>query len=125
MCLVQGLFKSDELANLLFQGFDLDWCKCSDVGLPRPDTVLYLTLSSEAAAKRGGFGVERYEQTNFQKKVAENFEKLRDRDWQVVDADKSVEDLHIQLHNICLAEIRKAANKRLETLWTDIKITSC
>lgn len=43
------------------------------MGLPRPDLVLYLQLSSEDAAKRADFGNERYEQTDFQLKVAENF----------------------------------------------------
>jgi dTMP kinase len=67
----------------LLQGFKIDWCKQPDIGLPRPDAVLYLTLSSEVAAKRGGFGIERYEQTDFQKKVASNFELLKDESWQV------------------------------------------
>lgn len=105
------------------QGFDLEWCKCSDIGLPRPDAVLYLTLSSEAAAKRGGFGVERYEQTDFQKTVAENFERLKDDDWKVIDADKSVEELHGELKSICLDEIENVGSKVLRTLWTDTKIT--
>ena len=108
----------------MLQGFSIDWCKCSDMGLPHPDIVLYLTLSSEAAAKRGGFGVERYEQTEFQKKVAENFEKLQDKDWRVIDADKSVEDLHLELQNICVLEINNVANKTLGTLWTDTEIGS-
>lgn len=106
------------------QGFDIEWCKCSDMGLPRPDAVLYLTLSSEAAAKRGGFGVERYEQTDFQKKVAANFDKLKDEDWRVIDADKSVEDLHRELENICLSQISDSVSKKLRTLWTDIEISS-
>ncbi len=38
------------------QGEDLsiDWCKSPDVGLPAPDTVIFLDLSQEEAAKRGG-----------------------------------------------------------------------
>ena len=65
------------------QGFDINWCKQPDVGLPQPDRVIYLTLSPEEAAKRGNFGDERYEQTEFQQKVSENFEKLRDSIWTV------------------------------------------
>ena len=61
----------------------MEWCKQADVGLPRPDKVLHLTLSSEAAAKRGGFGEERYEQTDMQKRVAANFDKLKESYWQV------------------------------------------
>ena len=108
----------------LFQGFSLEWCKCSDIGLPQPDAVLYLTLSTEAAAKRGGFGGERYEQTAFQKTVAENFEKLAEKDWKIINADKSVEDLHKELETVCLNEIENVGSKPLKTLWTDTKITS-
>ena len=66
------------------QGFTLDWCKQADVGLPRPDIVLFLTLTPEEAAKRGGFGEERYEQTDFQKRVAHNYSILSKEDnWKV------------------------------------------
>jgi hypothetical protein len=40
-------------------GMDLEWCKKSDVGLPAPDAVFYLTLAPEVAARRAGFGGER------------------------------------------------------------------
>lgn len=61
----------------------MNWCKQPDVGLPKPDLVIYLTLSQEEAARRGGFGTERYERTEFQNKVAENFEAIREKDWKV------------------------------------------
>ena len=51
--------------------------------MPEPDKVIYLTLSPEAAAARGTFGDERYEREEFQKKVSDNFEKLRDHSWLV------------------------------------------
>ena len=70
-------------ALLLVQGFTMEWCKQPDVGLPRPDLVLYLTLSTKAAAARGNYGEERYEQTEFQASVMKNFNRLKDTDWQV------------------------------------------
>ncbi|KAL4220118.1 hypothetical protein ACF0H5_020529 [Mactra antiquata] len=101
--------------------FEIDWCKQPDVGLPRPDKVIYLTLSSEAAAKRGGFGEERYEKTEFQNRVAKNFELLKDDDWVTVDADKSVDDLQMELLNICRKTIDESVNKSIYKLWTDEK----
>ena len=63
----------------------MNWCKQSDVGLPRPDLVLFLTLTPEQAARRGGFGAERYEQTDFQQRVAANYAALSKEDnWKVV-----------------------------------------
>ena len=56
-------------------GFDLEWCRTPDIGLPAPDCVVYLTLNSDVAATRGDFGGERYEDTDFQSRVEKNFHK--------------------------------------------------
>ncbi|XP_039583824.1 thymidylate kinase isoform X1 [Passer montanus] len=53
--------------------FGLDWCKQPDVGLPKPDLILFLQLNPEAAAERGNFGQERYETSSFQEKVLQSF----------------------------------------------------
>ncbi|KAK3589944.1 hypothetical protein CHS0354_034966 [Potamilus streckersoni] len=99
------------------QDFDLEWCKMPDVGLPRPDVVVQLKLSTEAAMMRGGFGQERYEKADFQAKVANNYEKLKDSTWEVIDADKSIEDLHTELLTLCKRVIKSTENKPLSALW--------
>lgn len=58
------------------QGFCLDWCKKPDVGLPKPDLVMFLQLSAAEAALRGQFGEERYETSVFQRAVQQKFEQL-------------------------------------------------
>lgn len=60
----------------LLQGFCLDWCKQPDVGLPKPDLVMFLQLSPAQAALRGQFGEERYETSVFQRAVQTKFEQL-------------------------------------------------
>ena len=65
------------------QGFDLHWCKQSDVGLPKPDLVFFLEVKPEEAEKRDDFGDERYESTAFQVKVKNNFDLLREESWRV------------------------------------------
>lgn len=62
---------------------DLRWCWNAEVGLPEPDAVFYLTLSDEASARRDGFGDERYEVSDFQRKVKINYSKIRNSLWQV------------------------------------------
>ncbi|KAH9320258.1 hypothetical protein KI387_022027, partial [Taxus chinensis] len=74
------------------KGLDLGWCKAPEVGLPAPDLVFYLDISPEKAAERGGYGGERYEHLDFQKKVAELYKALKDSNWQIVDASLPVED---------------------------------
>ncbi|KAI0217690.1 Thymidylate kinase, partial [Lamellibrachia satsuma] len=65
------------------QGIDMSWCRQTEIGLPKPDAVMFLQLSPEAASKRDGFGEERYEQKEFQDKVAQNYNKLKDESWKV------------------------------------------
>ena len=65
------------------EGLDLEWCKKPEIGLPKPDLVLYFQLSPEDAAKRAEFGGEIYEKQEFQSRVAENYELLKEPGWQV------------------------------------------
>ncbi|CAI6295360.1 unnamed protein product [Periconia digitata] len=54
----------------------LAWCRHPDVGLPRPDLCLFLDITAEAAAKRGGFGTEKYEKKEMQDRVRSLFDVL-------------------------------------------------
>lgn len=63
---------------LCIQGFSLEWCRNPDVGLPKPDLVMFLQLNPSEAANRGEFGTERYETSAFQRKVNRRFEELRE-----------------------------------------------
>ncbi|NXT73407.1 KTHY kinase, partial [Zapornia atra] len=58
------------------ENFCLDWCKQPDIGLPKPDLILFLQLSPEEAAGRGDFGNERYENSSFQERVLQAFQLL-------------------------------------------------
>jgi dTMP kinase len=48
---------------------DLAWARGPEVGLPRPDLVLFLDLGEEQAEARGGWGAEVYEKVEMQKRV--------------------------------------------------------
>lgn len=96
---------------------NIDWCKLSDTGLPSPDVVFFLKLHQEALRQRGGFGEERYESIEFQRRVASNFEKLTTSNWKVINADKDKETLHKELYDYSLAVIDHAKLKTLEYLW--------
>lgn len=51
----------------------LGWARHPEVGLPRPDLVLFLDLDEEAARARGGWGGELYERAEMQRRVRELF----------------------------------------------------
>ncbi|KAK4513658.1 Ubiquitin- modifier 1 [Mucor velutinosus] len=71
------------------KGLDLEWCRNPDIGLLRPDIVLFLDLTIDEAEKRGGFGQERYEKRELQIKVRDEFAKLQDDSWKFIDASQS------------------------------------
>lgn len=101
-------------------GFCLDWCKGPDVGLPKPDLVMFLQLNPSEAAQRGQFGEERYENSTFQKRVQQRFEELmKDTsvNWKVIDASQSIDDVHTNIQNHSLNSINKAQDTPLGELW--------
>ncbi|KAL8377920.1 hypothetical protein RB595_008551 [Gaeumannomyces hyphopodioides] len=111
----------------------LPWARAPEVGLPRPDLVLFLDLDEGQARARGGWGGEAYERGEMQRRVRELFwglsmgrieltgeaaaaaavvSELRFRqeeeDLHVVDASPSVEDV--------AEEIWKVVRPRVEAV---------
>lgn len=101
------------------KGLDFDWCKSPEAGLPKPDVVIYLTLTSEAMIKRSGFGTERYEIPEFQQNVRKVYEKMiEDPLWKVIDADKTPEELSEELKILIEKSIDSIeGNNKLATMW--------
>lgn len=90
----------------------LGWAWQPEVGLPRPDLCLFLQISPEEAAKRGGFGAERYENETMQTRVRELFKTIFDLqprgDVTVIDAGRSFQDVS--------QDMRKAVEDRIACL---------
>lgn len=51
-----------------------EWLYAPEIGLPKPDLTLFLTIPLEELASRKGWGEERYEKESFQAKVRLNFD---------------------------------------------------
>lgn len=109
----------------------LPWARAPEVGLPRPDLVLFLDLEEAQARARGGWGGEVYERGEMQRRVRELFWGLsmgrvegqspsgiageaelrfrqEEEDLHVVDASPSVEDV--------AEEIWKVVRPRVEAV---------
>ena len=88
----------------------LEWCRKPEVGLPRPDLCLFLDISAEDAAKRGGFGTEKYEKKEMQDRVRELFETLMQKkegeDFVRIDAGAGLEEV--------AAKVREQADRCIE-----------
>lgn len=63
------------------KGLDMNWCKAPDHGLPAPDLTIFIDVPSEGSANRNGYGEERYERQEFQKKVRQIFEQMKSDCW--------------------------------------------
>ncbi|XP_069327855.1 thymidylate kinase isoform X4 [Eulemur rufifrons] len=72
------------------------------------------------AARRGEFGQERYEDRAFQERALHCFQQLMGDEtvnWKIVDASKSIEDVHEEILALSEDAIRAAAQRPLGELW--------
>jgi len=99
-------------------GLSLNWCKQPDVGLPRPDLVVFMDVTEEVAKQRGGFGEERYEVAEFQRRVRQNYKQLKDETWVEVCADGSLEEVESKLLDIVNKELAKE-RAGVSKLWQE------
>lgn len=108
------------------RGICLNWCMKPDVGLPKPDLVMFLELNPTEAALRGQFGTERYETSDYQILVLQRFQCLMRKDpslnWQVIDASLAVDDVHNNIVRHSLAASTTAECGPLGVLWADCSL---
>mmetsp|Transcript_3429 Transcript_3429/g.4355 ORF Transcript_3429/g.4355 Transcript_3429/m.4355 type:complete len:208 (+) Transcript_3429:80-703(+) len=96
---------------------DIEWCKAPDAGLPEPDLIIYLEFTHpQDAEKRGGYGDERYEDPQMQRRVAQNFKSLRSPRWKIVDAGRDPDDVARDILTI-LDQTILNLSPQLGSLW--------
>ncbi|KAF2220681.1 thymidylate kinase [Elsinoe ampelina] len=75
----------------------LRWARHPEEGLPRPDICVFLEITPEEAAKRGGWGEERYEKKELQDRVRQLFTEMKStpdgEDFVTIDAGRSFDDV--------------------------------
>ena len=104
------------------QGLDPTWCRASDAGLPAPDLVLFLDLAVDESMRRGGFGGERYETEDMQRRVCDAFRTMMRDDasgrWVRVDAAQSQDAVHEEIKGHARAALARCAHLPIDQLWT-------
>jgi dTMP kinase len=105
-------------------GMEFSWCAAPDAGLPAPDLILYMGLSAEEAAKRGGFGQERYEKHEFQDAVRQQFLVVKGAmagckgsEWSDIDAAGTIEEVAQRIAAVTATVTARVANEPVRTLW--------
>lgn len=89
----------------------MEWCKQPENGLLKPDLVFLLTLSEDKSSTRPGYGEERYENPEFQRKVAKAFLQLaQEQNFEVVSADGEMNDIQRTLFTKTLKVIQDVSD---------------
>lgn len=73
---VADRYVASGIAYSLVKDLPLDWLVQPDTALPAPDLTLFMSISASEAAKRGGYGNERYEKEEIQRKVRSAFARV-------------------------------------------------
>lgn len=98
------------------ENMSIEWCKGPDEGLPEPDLVIFLDADRSEAEGRTGYGGERYEVTEFQKRADENFRKLVSEKWRMVDASRSLDEVRAEVEKVVQETIDENP-RHIDALW--------
>lgn len=106
-------------------GLTYEWCRAPDVSLPAPDLTIFLDVSPDKAADRGGFGEERYEKEEMQLRVRDIFERIgmelgegERGSWLPIDADMEKDEV-AELVWKAVEPLSKGLASPLQKLWDD------
>ncbi|XP_043577963.1 thymidylate kinase [Bombus pyrosoma] len=99
----------------------LNWCKAPDRGLPSPDIVIFLNISSETQCLRSNWGGERYENNEIQSRVASSYKKIMDQTWYIIDADDDISMIHSQILQKALDIIDQVKDLPVGKLYESIE----
>lgn len=93
--LIVDRYSHSGIAYSMAKGIDRHWACQPEVGLPRPDLVLFFDIDSQAVSRRNGFGQEAFECGDFQQLVYEKMKGFFDDSyWRRIDAARPVEEVH-------------------------------
>lgn len=82
--LIVDRYSFSGVAYSLTKSLEKIWVCMPEVGLPKPDVVLFLDTDPSVTASRSGFGDETLERSDFQKRVYEKMNEIFDDSfWQV------------------------------------------
>jgi dTMP kinase len=103
--LIVDRYSYSGVAFSVSKGLQLEWCKMSEKGLPKPDVILYFKGDIDSISLRDGFGSERYETLQIQRKVNEVYDKMMldatdNNLWKLIVADGNIENISQEVEQI-------------------------
>jgi dTMP kinase len=105
-----------------------EWCKLTDIGLPEPDLVVFLDVSTGVARSRGGYGEERYEKEETQRRVRDIFKRIEEEakqskdvhgmNWVTINADGTLADVEQTIWEV-VEPLSKGTSGPVGKLWNN------
>ena len=79
--------------------------------------ICFLDVSPEEASKRGDYGNEKYEKIEFQAKVRDNYQKLKEENWEVINTDgKTLDQVFMEVEKI-VKNVLATDKGNIQPLW--------
>ncbi|CAK9295402.1 unnamed protein product [Gordionus sp. m RMFG-2023] len=98
----------------------IDWCKSSDTGMIKPDIIFYIDINPENTQNRLNFGIERYESLLFQNSVYNQYSKLIEPDWNIIDGNKDIQIISDEIFDRVKCYLaNEKLNDKLDLLWVE------
>lgn len=95
------------IAYSLANGLDYDFSSNTEQYLIKPDLTFYFDISiTETNKRRKSLKTDIYETSNFQSKVKEAYSKIKNKDWIIINANQTPEEIT----NIILKHILNTKN---------------
>ena len=95
------------IAYSLANGLDYTFCSNTEQYLIKPDLIFYFDISiTETNKRRKSLKTDIYETSNFQSKVKEAYSKIKNKDWIIINAELTPEEIT----NIILKHILNIKN---------------
>lgn len=66
---------------------------------------------------RSNWGDERFEKREIQLNVADNFQKLKENNWNIIDANQNIENVHKQILDNVLEIVQRVKNTQIKKLY--------
>lgn len=105
---VSDRYLESSIAYQTSQGLDEDWILSINRGALIPDISIILDVDPEISLKRKTVLVDRYEKLEFLKKVRLKFlERAKRKNYYVIDASKSIIEVHREILDLVLNYISK------------------
>ena len=104
------------IAYSVANGLDPEESIQQEVGLWKPDIVIYLDITPEVSFDRSAMQEERYDNYDTQAKVREVYRMLKDDTWVTIDALRDEEDIWKDVLAAAMKTVESCRYSPLETL---------